>query len=281
MYLSASRFAAMLLMVSVASLDDLEPVSSGSKANQFEEAASEPVDDEIVVIGRKMRLVKLTYHMVGPYVRKCDISVSSGDARIDRIVCAMVKSCVREGHREPLEATACVKGKIEEFGNASSKSREPTDIPSSSNGKSSDQTGKSDDEITVVGTPQPQPGLWRFSAMSTVQGKIMPLKSWDICIRSDAVETAIEQMLGRKVSYDASGVCKLGKLTVSSGSVSGLRQCTSLSGRSRTEISGRYNSVEISLSERTETSGYQRMSDGSRIEALSITTGRHVGVCRN
>lgn len=281
MHLLASRFAATLLMVSLASLDDLEPVSSGSKADQIEEAASESVDDEIVVIGRKMRLVKLTYHMVGPYVRNCDISVSSGDARIDRIVCAMVKICTREGHREPLEATACVKGKIDEFGDASSKSRESTDIPSSSNEKLSDQTERSDDEITVVGTPQPQPGLWRFSSMSTIQGKIMPPNSWDTCIRSDDVETAIEQILGRKVSYDASGVCKLGKLSVSSGSVSGLRQCTSISGRSRTEISGRYNSVEISLSERTETPSYQIMSNGSSIEALSITTGRHVGGCRN
>ena len=56
-----------------------------------------PEPDDVVVVARKMRLVRLDYGMFGPHLRRCDITKSSGDARVDRIMCALLKRYSRSG----------------------------------------------------------------------------------------------------------------------------------------------------------------------------------------
>lgn len=70
-------------------------------------------DEDIVVIARKLRRVRLHYASSGRAFRWCHADISSGDARLDRIGCAMVRACVREGSDTTDEVFGCVNRRID------------------------------------------------------------------------------------------------------------------------------------------------------------------------
>ncbi len=74
--------------------------------------AAEQADD-IVVIARKLRKLRLHYASTGRALRWCHTDISSGDPRLDRIGCAMVRACVHDGHDEPTAALACVNRRVD------------------------------------------------------------------------------------------------------------------------------------------------------------------------
>lgn len=82
-------------------------------------------DPEILVIARKLRKVRLNYTTRGSWVPKCEAEVSSGEPRIDRIMCAILRACVREGHREVAPAKACMAKRIDQLADGAAP---PTDV---------------------------------------------------------------------------------------------------------------------------------------------------------
>ena len=70
--------------------------------------------DDIVVIARRLRLMRLHYASSGRILAWCHADVSSGDKRVDRIGCAMLRACVREGNETRDTALTCLRRKIDE-----------------------------------------------------------------------------------------------------------------------------------------------------------------------
>lgn len=68
--------------------------------------------DDIVVVARRLRKLRLTYASTGRTLSSCRTSISSGDRRVDRIGCAIVRACVREGFGEPGWDIACFRRKV-------------------------------------------------------------------------------------------------------------------------------------------------------------------------
>ncbi len=73
--------------------------------------ATESADD-IVVVARRLRRLRLTYSSSGRILRSCRTSISSGDRRVDRIGCAIVRACVREGFGDRGPDIACFRRKV-------------------------------------------------------------------------------------------------------------------------------------------------------------------------
>lgn len=72
-------------------------------------------DNEILVIAHRMRRLKLDYALNACVLRQCTIRTSSGDQRIDRIMCAILSACVNEGHTTPKAAKSCMSDRIATF----------------------------------------------------------------------------------------------------------------------------------------------------------------------
>ncbi|MGR6329166.1 hypothetical protein ACU5AX_08880 [Sphingomonas sp. XXL09] len=70
--------------------------------------------NDIVVIARRLRLMRLHYASSGRILAWCHADVSSGDKRVDRIGCAMLRACVREGNETRDTALTCLRRKIDE-----------------------------------------------------------------------------------------------------------------------------------------------------------------------
>lgn len=69
--------------------------------------------DDIVVIARKLRRLRLHYASSGRAMRWCHADITSGDPRLDRIGCALVRACVKQGFDEPVTALACVNRRVD------------------------------------------------------------------------------------------------------------------------------------------------------------------------
>lgn len=75
------------------------------------EASTQP--DDIVVIARRLRRLRLRYGVDGNRVRWCHADTSSGDKRVDRIGCAIVRACTKSG-ADTVEATlACFRRRVD------------------------------------------------------------------------------------------------------------------------------------------------------------------------
>ncbi|UZK66196.1 hypothetical protein [Sphingomonas sp. M1-B02] len=97
--------AAALLASPASSMPLLQPQS----------AVPTLTDDEIVVIGRKLRRALVAYSARGNRLGKCIVERSSGDNKVDRMLCDMVASCIRDGNRQRLLAEICLNARIEAF----------------------------------------------------------------------------------------------------------------------------------------------------------------------
>lgn len=257
-------------------------------------------ENEIVVIARKMRKVRLEYTMFGPHFRRCDVAVSSGDARIDRVVCAILKACVSEGHRNVAPARECVRRKIgtlethrDPEKGAASIDAAPSPVAASQAAPVAPQAERTtapapdrSDEVIVTAPRLPTSGYWRFrvmrAAIRAAPAQNSSPASWGQCIGPDAAETTLQQMIGKDVNYSASGVCKVLKLAVSEGKIVGERRCLSQAGRSLSRIDGSYGADQIRYEEQTEFVMLKRPEGGGRMESetVSLVTGSRVGDCR-
>lgn len=72
-----------------------------------------PQAEDIVVVARKLRRIRLHYASRGKAFRWCHADISSGDPPLDRIGCAMVRACVREGNDTTVDVLGCVNRRID------------------------------------------------------------------------------------------------------------------------------------------------------------------------
>ncbi len=142
------------------------------------------------------------------------------------------------------------------------------------------------DPIIVMAPRLPAPGYWRFDIMRTTieatPTRSSPPASWGQCIRSDATETTLQQIIGKDVGYSGSGVCSFRKLTIADGRIAGERRCLSQRGRSTTRIDGSYDADQVRYRQQTEQVNLMRDPAGGSMdsESVSLVTGTRVGECR-
>ncbi|PVE60157.1 hypothetical protein DC429_07350 [Arthrobacter sp. TPD3018] len=75
------------------------------------EASTQP--DDIVVIARRLRRLRLRYGVDGDRVRWCHADISSGDKRVDRIGCAIVRACTKSGANTVEATLACFRRRVD------------------------------------------------------------------------------------------------------------------------------------------------------------------------
>lgn len=76
-------------------------------------ADASPQPEDIVVIARRLRRLRLHYGVDGDTVNWCHADISSGDKRVDRIGCAIVRACTKSG-ADTVEATlACFRRRVD------------------------------------------------------------------------------------------------------------------------------------------------------------------------
>jgi hypothetical protein len=79
-------------------------------------AQSIPADSgDILVVARKLRRLRLRYRTSGRTLASCQPDVSSGDPRLDRMGCAILRACIREGAEEQDRALKCFRRKVDEL----------------------------------------------------------------------------------------------------------------------------------------------------------------------
>ncbi|HET8612411.1 MAG TPA: hypothetical protein VFL92_06555 [Sphingomonas sp.] len=68
--------------------------------------------DDIVVVARKLRKLRLHFASDGRRFSWCHADISSGDPRLDRIGCAIVRACVEQGYDDQDSALECFDRKV-------------------------------------------------------------------------------------------------------------------------------------------------------------------------
>lgn len=89
---------------------------SGARAPNAVAAPAATADagaDDILVVARKLRRIRLHYASTGRILRWCHADISSGDPRLDRIGCALVRACVKEGNEGDPDVLACVHARVD------------------------------------------------------------------------------------------------------------------------------------------------------------------------
>ncbi|KQM61512.1 hypothetical protein [Sphingomonas sp. Leaf32] len=65
-------------------------------------------EDEIVVIGRKMRTMRFEYKTRHWQMKRCRVTKSSGDPLLDQAVCTVMAQCAADHRAAANEMTACL-----------------------------------------------------------------------------------------------------------------------------------------------------------------------------
>ncbi len=255
-----------------------------------------PAEDDIVVIARKMRQVKIDYAAFGTDLRQCVITSSSGDARIDRIMCAMLSACVREGVSDPAGGKACINAKIASF--------EDEVVPVPVPVVGTEQVGPTPREappappkgppIVVTGRPNPiLAGQWAFSQHQTkineYGARTLPIRTWNLCIPDGTIDATIETMLDDSFAGPGtSSYCRQWKLDGDGAAIHGNQRCwigpgVRMQGKLEGEIGPR--SVEIKRNIRLFEINSAPARDlgspmGGDTEFLMSITGTRVGNCQ-
>ena len=74
-----------------------------------QQSGSEDIQDEIVVIGKKLSAVKFVFKVTKKgEVKKCEITKSSGDPDIDAVPCKLVATCSIRGFKKSKQLFDCM-----------------------------------------------------------------------------------------------------------------------------------------------------------------------------
>lgn len=229
-------------------------------------------EDEIVVIARKLRKVRLNYASRGQWVTKCDADVSSGDPRIDRIMCAIVKACVREGNREVKETQACVAGKIDQLAEGAPGPVEvaaappPMDLspspkdrpPPPDTGSDIVVRGAAPDIVVVGNVPSLRAGLWQFRRSATLVlggGGVSKPVRFTQCLPDGTVEAMLRRSAGEgNMLVGLLNRTQCGRLRskMADGRIAASRSCISAQTQHRLEMTGRYDQRRLTLNYHVE-----------------------------
>lgn len=69
--------------------------------------------NDVVVVARRLSRLRLKYASSGRILRWCRPAISSGDGRVDRAGCAIVRACVRAGFGDPGPDIACFRRTVD------------------------------------------------------------------------------------------------------------------------------------------------------------------------
>ncbi|WP_230770047.1 hypothetical protein [Sphingomonas sp. Leaf4] len=234
----------------------------------------EPAVDgpDIVVIARKLRKVRIRYATNGRWVRTCDIDISSGDERIDRIMCAILRACVKSGHREVDEAKACIAGRIDSLDDAAEAAMladpgarqpaTPPPTPRAPDGPDIVVTGEQPDIVVTGNAPTMRGGLWRFRRSATLLlgggGVGAQPMNFTQCLPSGAIEAMLRRAASETSPMPMGDHCNRMRLAFDNGRIDGRRSCsnsrppasalaTSSSSTSSLTLTGQYDERRIRL----------------------------------
>lgn len=267
-----------------------EPLPNPVPAPASDVAVPEtPSGEDIVVLGQKIRKVRLQYALWGAHMKRCDAVISSGDAGIDRFVCTVLNACIKDGFRDPVPAKACLDERIAsveyrpppwDSGEPEPAGPEPARIvkldPVSTPSPIPSQPPEP--EIVVTGgRPHVVPGLWRIEESTTFSETINPRfqprpgQIRTVCISPEHVEPALENLLSAAIGLSGGGLCTMSTVRVRNGKVTGGRTCSLPMGSLSYDLHGKVNgdTMEAAVTIVGETAHsktrYRRRVTGSRI----------------
>lgn len=159
----------------------------------------QPTDpDNILVLGRKLKMVRITYVAFGSHLRNCVVTVSSHNPQVDQTMCALLRICLVQGQTGPYRARACINDHItrlsegEESGESvdamaarlmPSASKTPTPAPVPTEPAPPPPAA---DEIVVMAKKMLKPGLWHLTEIgemhSSMNGDGHYAQQWRRCV---------------------------------------------------------------------------------------------------
>jgi len=241
-----------------------------------------PSGEDIVVLGGKIRKVRLNYALWGRHMKRCDPVISSGDDNIDRFVCTVLNACIRDGFRDPVPAKACLDERI-----ASVAYRPPPWDPAASAPEQpagpaavvlAAPPAPADTEIVVTGgRPHVAPGLWRIDQSATFSEtpyrnfQPFPGRVYTVCIAPEHQDKALEALLGAAIGMSDEGLCTLSAIRVRKGKVTGGKTCSIGMGPLSFDLHGKVNgeTMDTAVSIVGETAStktrYRRRLRGARV----------------
>lgn len=240
-----------------------------------------PADTELVQIARRMRTVRFRYDVAGTTLRRCDIERSSGDARVDRILCAMLRQCVADGHGDAAASRACLTRRLDELDPAGARTSGEIVV-----------TGRSreDRAVVIVGPPPVvSAGLWQFDRSPTIafqapedgrQVRAAPRVQQGYrrsqCIPEGTIEHSVRRLLGDEPTAPRRVGCSPMQVRLADGRIRGRQSCGGATGFGDRVIDGTLTPTTLDASIRTwSTSAYTDTSG----ESQSRLTGKRIGRC--
>ncbi len=219
-------------------------------------AQSEPPEADIIVIARKMRTVRLNYTVVGRHLKTCEPVVSSGDARIDRVMCAVLRQCTASGKTEVAAARACVNQRIamlEELPAGATEALAQDQPALVQSAPPPDPDPPVQDELVVTARRLPVlPGQWHFSQSVVVTGSprggfASRPESWRLCIPKDALLSTLGTMLADPPSRRQPTFCHDWNPEITEGRINGKMRCMLPGLRLTGTLTGTVDPTEISV----------------------------------
>jgi hypothetical protein len=254
-------------------------------------------DQDIVVIGQRMRLVTLDYALNGPHLRRCDIQISSGSTRVDGIMCAVLRRCITAGYREPLPAKRCMNASIDLFvsgkrgppepdpiGATVPTQRSPAPAPKPAYTTPAPQHGGEPDIVVEGNRQMPTGGQWRFTRLESAGNGHLTQLRWGRCIPEGELETMVRLMLNGEQTRNSDGRCGPMKLSFKLGSIKGERSCLSFGSRMKTLVRGSLSRDRVLADETTYlvASLRQHQDDDVRVpenDSVAKVYGERIGEC--
>lgn len=293
--MSPIRARVAILAAGLFALTPAWPSTSVAPAQDAQETEAE-TQSEVLVLGRKMRRVRLHYTSNGPHLRRCDVLVSSGEARIDRTMCEVLRVCVRLGNDEPPAARTCMHNRIGIL------EREAILPPELAEGGEADAAEPPQETVApppfdpeppeevVVTAPRlaVAPGMWAFEEQGIVssvryapsftssRGRILRTKRWRLCIRPGEVAPTLLRMVESEPPSTVPRPCRW-QLGIAGNRLEGNQRCMTRSARLTGTLEGEYSEDALIVTKhlRAKSPGGGDISSDLWFE----TRGKRIGRC--
>ncbi|RDE05167.1 hypothetical protein DVW87_07770 [Sphingomonas aracearum] len=258
-------------------------VAAAALAPAQETAA--PAED-VVVIGRQLRTVKITFYAQGSHLRRCDVTASSGVPLVDRTMCALVRSCLAAGETGRERAMRCVNNRIATL--ESGEGADPESLfdvpepPAAPGGARAAVEAEKDDVVVTARRSVLRAGLWSFTEISWGQGygqkPAGPYgQKWKRCIPPNQSDAGFSRALEPQRAFGANVLlpkeCNW-QVKAGNGQVSGRQRCGWGDGYRTGELQGSYtrDRLEVSKQRHWRDLGSARRGDAT-YEIAAIREG--------
>lgn len=304
------RFSIALHATVAAACMVLGMIAFGVPDRTTAQSVPESYGPDIHVVAQKLRQVNLDYGAFGPWLKRCDITRSSGDPQVDRFMCSLLQVCLKEGHRGPVEARECVNGKLDFIESETADGREPSLIPQwmdeaaerippgevPSPAAIEPIAGPKSDEIFIRGTRRPlATGEWEITeswSLSTyAMAAVLPVKPKvsRVCQSDATARHALQTFFHRSSLGDNDYVqCAGYGFRIKGDRLKGIRSCRLIDRSDTVRAPGAPTAPALmitytisgTLAENAfDAEVYSRTSKGDRSSWTLTVTGKRVGEC--